>query len=180
MGQGGIDDPDELPSIDVTATPRRSASSLGPMTTLSARSYGLLKYALPFIAVLGACAWTYWSDIRHGKQKSLSVYLFGAVVLTIIAVFVFRRGLWSMADTVEYSGDVLYVRRRKTTESIPLSDIRDVTWENGVVTVELGRANSLGAIIRFYGQSPRKVPNIADTLESLAARVRTNGRPDVA
>jgi hypothetical protein len=147
------------------------------MTTLSARHFGFLKYAFPFVVVLGACAWTYWSDVRNGETKSVWVYLLGAAVLSLITVVVFRRGPWSMADTVELSDDSLCVRRWTTTERIPLSGVKHIAWEpyivGSVVTVELSSPSALGLAVRFLAPDSRKVPTIKNDLESLAARVRS-------
>ena len=149
------------------------------MTTLSARGSIALKYALPFVVVLGACAWTYWDDIRKGRVKPVGVYLAVLLVALGITVFTFRRGPWSRADSVECTDDFLFVRRFTTTETVPMANIKSIVLEDRVVTVELVSPNAFGSSISFYAPSTRESPEAVATLERLAAHVRSK-RPDVA
>lgn len=135
--------------------------------------HGLLKYGLPFVIVVGACVWVYWSDVRKGDVKSVWVYAFVGVVLVIIMYFVFRKGPWAHADAVEDLGHAIKVTRRQTTEVIPLSNIKSVGWvEYGYFQLEFERATAFGSSIQFVPQSSRQMRDIDDRLESLAARVQ--------
>jgi hypothetical protein len=154
------------------------------MITLSARHSIFVKRVLPLLAVAGVSAWSYWSSAGRGSADSIWGALVLALVATVIMVVVLRRGLWTMADTVEYSDDVLRIKRWKTTVSIPLSDIKSVDWEpyivGSVVTLELSQPCALGTAVRFYAPDSRSVPSIISDLESLAARVKSSSRAHVA
>jgi hypothetical protein len=149
------------------------------MTTLSASHSSFLKRVLPFLAVSGAGAWSYWSSEGRSSTDSIWGTVIVGLVATIIMVAVLRRGLWAMADTVELSDDALRIQRWTTTATIPLSDIKSVNWEpyivGSVVTVELRQPSTLGTSVRFYAPDSRKVPSIISDLESLAVRVRSMG-----
>ncbi len=153
---------------------RRSTQRSGLAMTLSARHSSFIKYVLPFLVVAGAYAWVYWSDIRDGAPKSFWVYLVVLVGTTAIMIFFFRRGPWSMPDSVEYADNKLRLKRWRTTESIPLADVKDIRWADRVVTIELRRASKLGTQFHFYAPSVQKVPSIVGQLESLALKVRSN------
>lgn len=142
------------------------------MTTLSARSSLVFKYGFPFVVILGASAWTYWSDLQKGEAKSPWVFVAVVVVLSVIAVVVFRRGPWSVADAVEYSGDAIHVKRFRTTETIPLNQIKDIAWAKRLVSLELAQPNTFGSSIRFYAPTESQAPGITATLEAISARVR--------
>jgi hypothetical protein len=154
------------------------------MSTISSRHSGFAKRVLPFLAVVGACAWSFWSTNTREDTDAVWTYVAIAAVLSIIMVIVLRRGLWKMADTVEYSGDALNVQRWRTKESIPLLDVKSVQWEpyivGSVVTIELRRPSAFGAVIRFYAPDSRKVPNINNDLGALAARVKSRDSKHVA
>jgi hypothetical protein len=143
------------------------------MTTLSARGSIAFKYAFPFFIVLGACAWTYWDDVRAGRTKPIGVYLAVLLLALGITIFLFRRGPWSKADRVECTDDFIYVRRFRTSETIALTNIKSITWEDRLVTIELLHPGAMGSAIVFYAPGPREAPEIATTLENFAARVRS-------
>jgi len=154
------------------------------MTVLSASHSGFVKRVLPFLAIAGACGWSYWFGTRDGQSEATWTYVAIAVVLAVVMVVVLRRGLWSMADSVEDSGDALHIRRWRTIQSIPIVDVKSIEREpslvGSVVTLHLSRPSAFGSAIRFYAPDARKVPNIINDLESLAIRVRSKGGSHVA
>ena len=144
---------------------------------LSAPHSSFVKRVAPFLVVVAVSVWTHWSSADRSSSASVWTSVAWAVVLTVTMIFVLRRGLWVMADTVELLDNALRVQRWTTQATIPLSGIKDVAWEpcivGSVVTLELRRPNAFGAVIRFYAPDPRKAPSIIGDLESLAARVRS-------
>jgi len=142
------------------------------MTTISARGSTAFKYMLPFVIVLGACAWTYWDDVRKDRTKPVGIYLGVILVAIIITVITFRRGPWSRADLVECTDDFLFVRRFRTTETVPVANVKNITVDHRVVTIELVNPYALGSCISFYAPSTRESPEAFATLEKLAVRVR--------
>ena len=150
------------------------------MPTLSARSSPAVKYSLPFVVVLAACTWTYWSDQARGQAKSLWIYIAVALMLSAITVLVFRRGPWSKADSVECVGDFLFVKRFRTTETISLDQLKSISWENRVVHLEFTYPNSFGSGVDFHVATEAQSPGISVALEALAERVRVNGGRNAA
>ena len=99
-------------------------------------------------------------------------------------VFYLRRDLWSMADSVNYSGESITVKRWTVSETIPLTKVRSVTWKpyivGSIVTLELSQPSAFGAQVRFYAPDIRKVPSITRDLEAFAARVQSGNRGHAA
>ena len=149
------------------------------MTTLSIRHSVFMKRVFPFVMIAVALAWTFWSKASRGTAVPLWTYSLTAVILVAITIAVLRRGFWSMADTVELSGDALLVRRWKTTGCISLADVSAISWEpyfRGIVVValELKRSSAFGPTVSFYALIASK------DLEVLAARVKALGGEHVA
>lgn len=148
------------------------------MTTLSAPSHPAFKYPFPFVVGLAACAWTYWSDLHSGREKPLWIYILVALMLSVMIVFTFRRGPWSKADAVEYSGDALFVKRFRTSETISLDQLKSVVWEDRLVRLEFSTPNSFGSSIDFYAKTDS--PEVTAMLEVIAARARSHSGRNAA
>jgi hypothetical protein len=103
------------------------------MVELSASHSSFVKRVFPFVAVLLATVWPYWSHLRAGKPASVLTVGFTLIVLSIIMVLVLRRGLWKYADTVLGLGDQIRVTRWRHTVQLLLQDISGVRIESGVV-----------------------------------------------
>lgn len=146
------------------------------MTTLSAPHSSFFKYVFPFLAVFGACAWVYWSDLQEGKAQSLWLYGFVVVALTTIMWFVCRQGLWKIVDTVAYSKDTLHLKRWRSIAAIPLSEIKNVSWESGRATIDFHRPTTMGSSISFVLPRRWKPPSNDEVLKKFAEQVRSNAR----
>jgi hypothetical protein len=150
------------------------------MAVLSASHSGFAKRVLPFLLVAGACGWTYWSKAHEGKSAPLWTLILTAGFLGAVMVFYLRRGVWSMLDSVDYSGDTITLSRWTMSETIPLAQLKSVSWEpyivGSIVTLDLNRPGAFGIQVCFYPPDARRVPNITRDLEDFAARVRSINR----
>jgi hypothetical protein len=150
------------------------------MVELSARHSPFVKRVFPFVVVLLATVWAYWSHVRADKPVSVLTVGFTLIVLSIIMVLVLRRGLWRYADTVLDLGDQIRVTRWRHTVQLFLQDISGVRIEPGTVghfvTLHLARPCVLGSEITFFGAPSRKVPTIDSDLQSLVNRVATRSK----
>lgn len=150
------------------------------MVQLSAKHSSFVKRILPFAAIALVTAWTYWSDVRHGKPASLMTAAAIAIFLGVIVTLLLRRGLWKLADIVEDHGGEIRVTRWRRTIQLPLRNISRVRLEPGtvgqVVTLELVHPSALGPEIAFFAPSSKKVPTIDHDLQSLVMRVATQSQ----
>jgi hypothetical protein len=153
------------------------------MQILSAPPWTFVKRVLPFIVLLGACAWVYWPKRNEGTEP-LIISLIVLAAGTLIMIHTLRKGSWRMADTVEDRGDRLVVTRWRTTVEIPLSQVQEimqVPMHGGIeVIIILKTPCAFGSEIAFFTPDKRKVPEIEYALDSLSKRVSSQGSKHVA
>jgi hypothetical protein len=153
------------------------------MHILSAPPATFVKRVLPFIVLLGACAWHYWPKRNEGAEP-LIVSLVVLVIGTLITLYVFRNGPWRMADTVEDRGDRLVITRWKSTIEVPLSQVQEIMQVRSRLTNEviiiLRTPCAFGSEIAFFPPDKRKAPQIEYALETLSRRVSSQGSKHVA
>jgi hypothetical protein len=145
------------------------------MTVLSAKHSAFIKWVLPYVAILGACAWSYWSSSHRPRPASPWFMIAVFIFLTAYITRLLRRDLWQMADSVEDRGDRVLVKRGRRAAEILVSDISRVEQEpkrvGSVVTLVLKRPSEFGDTIRFYAPDIRRVPTTNDDIRSLMHRV---------
>lgn len=149
------------------------------MKILSAKHSVFIKWVLPVLAFLFACAWAQWSNSRKTHPATIGESLAAIGLLGIVFVVVLRRDLWSMADTVEDRGDRLVVTRRRKRVDVPICNVSSVDriprLVGEQVTLRLKQPCELGSEIVFLSPVPRRPSTIDSDLESLANRVRQAG-----
>ena len=145
--------------------------------TISASHSFFVKRLLPFITVVGLCAWSYWRDRDRGSSESIVFTLLAGTFFCAVLVFFLRRDLWKMADTVEDYGDHLVVTRWRTKADISLTAISQIELELGlsgfVVFLTLGQPCALGPVVCFFAPSERREPGASADLAALIKRVET-------
>ena len=160
---------------NATLTPKDDSNL---MVVLSAAHSGFGKRVLPFLASAVACGGAYWYSIqKQGSPPPLLEFTVIVMFTTVVLVRLLRRELWSMMDTVEYSGDAIALKRWKKSEIVSLTAVKSVRWEpyfvGFIVTLELSRRTEFGSEVRFFAPDVRKAPDIVRELEALPARVQS-------
>jgi hypothetical protein len=152
------------------------------MQTISATHSAFVKRVLPFVVVVGASAWSYWS--KRNLPNALVLAISSGVLFTIIMLVILRRGFWRMADIVEDYGDRLVITRWRTKVEIPISHVREVRREpqlrGSEVTLILNEPSALGSEVTFLAPDRRTSPGIEERLDALSRRAGSQERNRVA
>ena len=127
------------------------------MTPISSRWTFFYKRAFPvfwfgFLALFVVIA------LVGGAANKDLVFLAVPCVLALFGFFVFRRLIWDLADEVIDAGDALIVRNRGEEDTVPLSNIMNVSASTltnpSRITLRLARAGRFGREIVFSPKRP--------------------------
>jgi hypothetical protein len=127
------------------------------MVRISSRFTFFNKWLFP-IAWFGFLGFFIYETVRNGVAQSDVMFLFIPMVMTVFGVFIMRKFVWDLADSVDDGGTYLVVRRGSVEERIELANVMNVsasTFQNPPrITLRLVKPNELGKDVSF---SPRNV-----------------------
>ena len=153
------------------------------MQRISARGAAFDKVlsVLIWYGMLGYAAIRYLSGEFGGYGR---IMLASICVVGLLTARPMKR-IWQFADVVYDLGDALLIRRAGQEDTIPLSNIRKVTWHGSsslrFITLQLDIPSRFGAQIRFSAQTPLSLnwhaepPLVADLTQRVTA-ARLAGR----
>lgn len=145
-----------------------------PGAKLSADQTGRKKILFPaiYFASLIPITLTY---LRHSDGKPILPGLLLLLGMALFGIFAMKQFLWDLADDVYDQGDALLVTRRGVSESVALSNVRDVTYANmrpPRLTLHLRTPGRFGARVSFSPAAKRSRNPFAKhpLMEQLAVR----------
>jgi hypothetical protein len=122
------------------------------MTKISSRATFWYKKAFPALW-FGFLAFFVFGGLMHGGIEENAIFLFVAVLMTVMGWVVMKQLVWDLADEVYDGGDFLLVRKGDEEERIPLSNVMNVSASTALnpprVTLRLVNPGKLGTEVAF-------------------------------
>ena len=115
------------------------------------------KWLFP-LAWCGFLGFFVYEAVRNGAAQSDPMFLIVPMVMAVFGVFVMRKFVWDLADSVDDCGSYLLVRRGSIEAKIELANVMNVsasTFQNPPrITLRLVKPIELGKEVSFCPRSP--------------------------
>jgi hypothetical protein len=146
------------------------------MTKISSRQTFFLKRVFP-VLWYGILCISVGAALASGAFAKDPMFIVPPAVMAVLGYFVMRKLIWGLMDEVYDCGDTLLVRNRGEQESVPLTNIMNVSASTATnprrIALRLVKPGKFGNEIAFTPLSPFTLKPFAKNAvaEDLMARV---------